>query len=153
MANILDIATYVLEQTGNVSTMKLQKLVYYSQAFCLVTTNTPLFENRIEAWANGPVVCDLYDAHRLKYVVDSSSFNRSNVADKLSESNKKTINHVVDVLGSFSGEQLSKLTHSERPWQDARLGLPAGSHSNAEITKEAIKTFYGSYECKNPVFA
>lgn len=33
MANVLDVASYILDQTGYVSTMKLQKLTFYSQAY------------------------------------------------------------------------------------------------------------------------
>ena len=32
MRDIIDVAAYILEKVGDVSTMKLQKLAYYSQA-------------------------------------------------------------------------------------------------------------------------
>ena len=51
--------------------MKLQKLVYYCQAWSLVWDDMPLFESRIEAWANGPVVLDLYYRHRGQYWIDT----------------------------------------------------------------------------------
>lgn len=51
-----NVARYILErQEGRVSTMKLQKLVYYAQAWNLVWDEKPLFNSRIEAWANGPI--------------------------------------------------------------------------------------------------
>lgn len=36
MASVFDVAAYVLEKMGPMSAMKLQKLVYYSQAWALV---------------------------------------------------------------------------------------------------------------------
>lgn len=60
MATANDVAQYVLEQSGKMTTIKLQKLVYYCQAWSLVWTESPLFDDRIEAWANGPVVPSLY---------------------------------------------------------------------------------------------
>ncbi|WP_307850044.1 MULTISPECIES: type II toxin-antitoxin system antitoxin SocA domain-containing protein [unclassified Saccharopolyspora] len=42
--------------------MKLQKLVYYSQAWHLVWDERPLFDEPVQAWANGPVVPDLTPA-------------------------------------------------------------------------------------------
>jgi hypothetical protein len=48
---------------------KLQKLVYYSQVWSLVWNERPLFNERIEAWANGPVVPDLYQLHRGSFLV------------------------------------------------------------------------------------
>ncbi len=64
MAQVADVAAYILEKCGPMTAMKLQKLVYYSQAWHLVWTEKPLFDNRIEAWANGPVVWELYDLPR-----------------------------------------------------------------------------------------
>ena len=52
--NVLDIAAYILCKQGAMTAMKLQKLVYYSQAWSLVWDDKPLFRERIEAWANGP---------------------------------------------------------------------------------------------------
>lgn len=43
MANIFDTARYILEKSGTMSTMKLQKLCYYSQAWALVWDDAPLF--------------------------------------------------------------------------------------------------------------
>ena len=43
MANVFDIAKYILEYAGPMSTMKLQKLCYYSQAWSLVWDDEELF--------------------------------------------------------------------------------------------------------------
>jgi len=64
MANVFDVARYILKHTGPVTAWKLQKLVYYSQAWSLVWDVRPLFPERIEAWANGPVCPELYAQHR-----------------------------------------------------------------------------------------
>lgn len=44
-----DVAAAILERTGPLDTFKLQKLVYYAQAWHLVWDNEPLFEEPIEA--------------------------------------------------------------------------------------------------------
>lgn len=67
MAQIADVAAYILDKCGRMTVMKLQKLTYYSQAWHLVWTEKPLFDNRIEAWANGPVVRELYNLHRGRF--------------------------------------------------------------------------------------
>ena len=51
------------------SAMKLQKLIYYSQAWSLVWDDEPLFPERIEAWINGPVVPELYERHKGEFKV------------------------------------------------------------------------------------
>lgn len=38
---IIDVATYILERTGTVTTMKLQKLAFYSQAQHLAQYGAP----------------------------------------------------------------------------------------------------------------
>ena len=69
MANVIAVAEHVLKRLGSSSTMKLQKIVYYSQAYHLVRYGQPLFSERIEAWRNGPVVRDLYDLHAHEFVI------------------------------------------------------------------------------------
>ena len=71
MATVHDVAAAILEREGPMTAMKLQKLVYYCQAWHLVWDEEPLFPERIEAWANGPVVHALYDKHRGSFTVSS----------------------------------------------------------------------------------
>lgn len=68
MASVFDVAAYILERQGPMTTWKLQKLVY-CQAWSLVWDDDVLFPEEIEAWANGPVVRELYNAHRGKRAV------------------------------------------------------------------------------------
>lgn len=60
MASVFDVARYILEKQGKMSTMKLQKLCYYSQAWSLVWDDQPLFDEEFRAWANGPVCRELF---------------------------------------------------------------------------------------------
>ena len=64
MVSAHDVAAYILKERGPLSAMKLQKLVYYSQAWSLVWDDRQLFGEAVEAWANGPVVRELYEHHR-----------------------------------------------------------------------------------------
>ena len=49
--------------------MKLQKLVYYCQAWSLAWDDVPLFDEDFPAWANGPVCPELFDLHHGKSVI------------------------------------------------------------------------------------
>lgn len=153
MADVLNVASDILSLTGEVSTMKLQKLVFYSQAYHLVRQGSLLFDDDIEAWKNGPVVHRLFNSHKGKYVVGARDLPRSANPAFLDDSEKASINHVVSVLGAYTGSELSKLTHSEQPWRNARTGLSAEESSSAVITPDAILAYYGSGDCPNPVFA
>ena len=48
---VLDVAAYILERQGRMPTTKLQKLVYYCQAWSLVWDERPLFD---EPMRHGP---------------------------------------------------------------------------------------------------
>ena len=143
MASVFDVAKYILEQTGEITSMKLQKLMYYSQAWSLVWDNKVLFDSRIEAWANGPVVPDLYYQHKGKFMVDESVFNDGDSAN-LSQSEIETINAVLSIYGTKSAQWLSELTHNEAPWKNAREGLQPGEASSREITTPALYEYYES---------
>lgn len=69
MPSAHDVAAYILRKKGEMTAMKLQKLVYYSQAWSLVWDEEPLFEEEIQAWVNGPVIPALYQAHRGQFKV------------------------------------------------------------------------------------
>jgi uncharacterized phage-associated protein len=62
MTTVFDVAKYIIEKQGSMSTMKLQKLVCYAQAWSLVWDDTPIFEQKIEAWVGSPIIKELYDA-------------------------------------------------------------------------------------------
>lgn len=71
MANVFDTAKYILEKSGKMSTMKLQKLCYYSQAWALVWDDAPLFDEDFQAWANGPVCPELFFKTKGMYSVNA----------------------------------------------------------------------------------
>ena len=141
MANVFDVAQYILKQRGPMSAMKLQKLVYYSQAWSLVWDETPLFSEKIEAWANGPVVRELFDTHKGQFLV--ASVDRGN-PNNLKDNEKETIDSVVNFYGDKSAQWLSDLTHMETPWNEARKGLADGVNCENEITLAMMHEYYSS---------
>lgn len=150
MARVNDVARYILErQGGHVSTMKLQKLVYYSQAWNLVWDEKPLFNARIEAWANGPVTRDLYGYHRGEFTATVNMFPGD--SDRLTADEKETIDTVLGAYGHLSGQQLSDLSHSERPWREAREGVADGASSTNEVSQDVMQDFYSAMQSASTV--
>lgn len=138
MANVFDVAQYILQNQGAMTTMKLQKLVYYSQAWSLVWDSKALFNDRIEAWASGPVVPNLYDAHKGKFEIESLDKGQP---DKLEGYEKDTINAVLGFYGEKSAQWLSDLSHMEKPWKEARKGKKPGENSRKEISHAATAEY------------
>ena len=97
---IFDVSSYILERLGRITAMKLQKLVYYCQAWSLVLDESPLFKENIEVWANTPVVKELYEAHRGMYNLDKNDLPSGDFS-RLDDNQKETI----DIVLSFYGEK------------------------------------------------
>lgn len=142
MATVLDVAAYILRKQGRMSTWKLQKLVYYSQAWFLVWEDTPLFEEPIQAWANGPVVRELYEKHAGKFQIAALPEGDPNA---LSADQKTCIDVVLNDYGHRSGQWLSELAHMEAPWKDARARCHCapGQHCDGIIGQDAMALYYG----------
>jgi uncharacterized phage-associated protein len=141
MAGVHDVAQYILQKTGRITAWKLQKLVYYSQAWSLVWDERPLFPERIEAWANGPVSPDLYNQHRGSFVVEKLALGNAVMLDKDAQ---ETVDAVLDHYGDKSSQWLSDLTHQEDPWRNARGKLADGERGNSIITHGAMADYYGN---------
>lgn len=144
MASVHDVAAYILRERGPMSTWKLQKLVYYSQAWHLVWEDKPLFSEPIRAWSNGPVVPKLYRTHSGRFEVDQTWAAHHGNADALTADERESVDAVLAFYGPKSGQWLSELTHRERPWKEARKGVPEGERSNRLISKAAMTEYYGS---------
>lgn len=141
MANAHDVAKYILKKKGPMTAWKLQKLVYYSQAWHLVWEDEPLFPERIEAWANGPVVRDLYNLHRGKFKV-GPNWPAGRVSN-LTKTERESIDGVLGFYGKKSGHWLSELTHQEEPWQKAREGLTPHQRGHRTIKRGWMADYYG----------
>ena len=141
MADVFDVAQYILCQQGKMTTMKLQKLVYYCQAWALVWDEKPLFPEQIQAWASGPVVPELYNVHRGEFEIDAFSLGNKN---NLKRYEKETIDSVLSYYGGKGAQWLSDLSHLENPWKQARKGKKPGENCMREISHAAMVEYYSS---------
>ena len=122
--------------------MKLQKLVYYCQAWSLAWDGEPLFDEDFQAWANGPVCQKLFDFHKGRFVVDVSLFG-SMREYAFTGTQLETLQGVLDYYGDKEPQWLSELTHKERPWRETREGVAMGEPSTKIIPKDLMQSYYG----------
>ena len=139
--SVVDVATYILERTDTITTMKLQKLAFYAQVQHLVTTGTPLFPEDFQAWRGGPVAPELYALHRGKFLIRPGELS-SGDSSALTDVERRLIDGVCSALGGMTGAELSEQTHREDPWMHAREGLVPSAPSDAVITQEAMRRYY-----------
>ena len=135
MSSVHDVAAYIIQELGPVTPPKLQKLLYYCQAWRLVCDGVPLFEDAIEARDFGPVVPEIYAIHQddrnpLHGWPQGSSAN-------LQSDEKALIGAVLGQYGTMTASQLSAMTHREDPWMRAYV-----AEHNAPIDHESLREFY-----------
>lgn len=137
------VADYFVCRTRDVgdliTNLKIQKLAYYAQAWYVARAEARLVDGEFQAWVHGPVSPELYDRFK---VYQANPISEDVVEPIFSEPISEHLAEVFEVYGAFSGLELERLTHSERPWIDARGGLPPDAPSNAVIPIQSMAAFY-----------
>lgn len=130
----------------SITPLKLQKLIYYAQAWSLALPERarPLFDEEIQAWAHGPVAESVF--HEYKHA-GWDALPAPDEVPEIAEEDAAHLAEILSVFGEFSAKHLERMTHNEDPWLDARGNLPAEARSNAVISKEHMADYYrGLYE-------
>lgn len=129
-----------------ISNKKMQKLLYYAQAWHLVLSpkNDKLFKDQFEAWIHGPAIPSVYGIFK-KYVHNSidTAPDSTLIDSNLSDDEKMLIEGIWKVYGIYDANYLELLTHNEDPWQRARQRVEVYEPSNAVISTESMLKFYG----------
>lgn len=163
MADIKDIAQYTimrLLQNGNtICHLKLQKILYYLQAWYLVYFNHKLlFEDAPEAWVNGPVYRVIYDIYKDKGMYNQFSMDtiipkgeaettfisRIMAAMKLTSDDLAFIEAIYRHYGAMPHDYLVYLTHSQLPWNEARKGLQPFEYTDQKISFDIMYSYYSA---------
>jgi uncharacterized phage-associated protein len=122
-----------------ITNQKLQKLLYYAQAWHLALYNRPMFPEEFQAWIHGPVEPTSYAAYA------SSGHGPIASANAIWSLPAKSLKHIEDVFESYgrlSAFDLERLACSEPPWVAARNGLAPDEPSDSIVKKEAMSEFY-----------
>lgn len=141
-ASVHDVAAYLLQYFNHpITTMKLQKLAFFSQGWSLGLIDEPLFPEKFQAWRHGPVCYELYNRHRGQYFISDWEGN----PDNLDEYQKRLIDGVLQNYGALSGSDLSELTHEQgTPWARTRSdkGLRDGAWADTVIDNDVIQRYF-----------
>lgn len=145
MSKLMDTAYTVLSYGRIMTTMKMEKLVYYSQARSLAVRGSALFPEDFQAWTNGPVCPDLFRVHKGMYVITLEDFQQRVPAARLLEGEDlRIVEKVMEKLGGYDGRALSELTHKESPWKNARGDAKSYEPGKTIITKQAMRSYYSA---------
>lgn len=170
--NIQDIARYIglsmLSKGLSISPLKLQKILYYTQAWHMVFfgRENQLFNSIPQAWVNGPVYPDVYYRYKDMVpgmcdhlrpenfgVLENDDINETlkTLAEKISLSSEqfRLIESVINLYGSKTQNQLILYTHSELPWCEKREGLLPYEKSTKPISLDTMYSYYKERHDRN----
>lgn len=136
---------YIFEKLQEVTPLALQKLLYYAQGIYMSVYDSPFFEEDCAAWQHGPVyekVYYLFRDFRYNPIEDNRFVLFAGKEKKLSDKERKVLDLVTETFGQYSGKVLETITHSERPWKEARKGYGICESSHVMIEKEEIKKYF-----------
>lgn len=123
MAKAMDVANFFIDMASKdmnsdlMTNLRLQKLLYFSQAWCLARYHKPLFPEDFTAWQFGPIVRNVYDQF--------NSYGRNPIKEKNGayDSESFTDNELsvlIDVLsyyGKYATSSLVDMSHKTDPWR------------------------------------
>ncbi|HEU0054226.1 MAG TPA: type II toxin-antitoxin system antitoxin SocA domain-containing protein [Longimicrobium sp.] len=124
------------EPVGN---LKLQRLLYYAQAWHLGRFGAPLFPEPVEAWLTGPVVPTVF--HRFRpHGVHPLPPTRA-VVDLPPETAAFLDGIARDYL-EIDEYELDRMTCAEAPWQRARRATGEGDDVRPALSEAEMRAFF-----------
>lgn len=146
---VVDFVIYRLISDG-LTHLKLQKILYYIEAWYQGIYKTSIIENDFEAWVHGPVCREVFDRFKQNkglYTLFSNSdieLTEQQIENYFSNypQQREHILEVLNIYGGYTGNQLEQLTHQEAPWINARSGIPSNHVSCNIISKKDMQDYY-----------
>ena len=137
-----------------ITPLKLQKVLYYVQAWHLVFfEGNPLFKDEPEAWVNGPVYRRIYNKFKKQWFEDASlsicakdqaeaKMHRILQSLELDNDQEEYLFAVLQKYGTLEAKRLVYLTHAEDPWNLAREGYGPFDRCEKRISHESMLKYY-----------
>lgn len=143
----LEIANFFLvfaNETGEVVTnLKLQKLIYYAQAWYLANFKSPLFKEDFQAWVHGPVVPELYQMFKEKGSMPiATKLKAEDIETQIDKDTLTFLKEVAKLYMPFGAYELEMMTHQEYPWKIARGDCRPDQVCKNIIAKSTMQKYY-----------
>lgn len=137
--NALDVAKYFLYKANKdgelITNLKLQKLLYYAQAWYLVNYGEPLFHDEIKAWKFGPAIESVYHQYKKFRHTPIIYKNKENIEQKIPTDVREFLDEFYNVYISYSAVELLQFTHNDDPWKEA-------FESSTSINIDQMRKYY-----------
>jgi len=130
------------EAGDDMTHFKLQKMLYYAQAWYLAMHDEALFDHPFEGWVHGPVCREVYERFRHLGWNPISADAAVSDANAFDEDVHEFLDEVWEVYGQYSAAKLEQMTHQEEPWIEARHGCAAGIPGHTPLSENTMRSFY-----------
>lgn len=149
MENVTDVASYI-KSKGNFTNKKVHKIMYYAYALFLVKYNdkysndmSKLFDGVFLAFPDGPRETHIY-IRELKIkngLKDNLKLDNKEMFLK-EKQNEKFLDHVIEIYGKYSEEELEDMVKREEPWKSTYK-----YHENIKTIKDKkiFRYYYKKY--------
>ena len=152
MNSIHDIADYIIlrvkseDKNASLINLKLQKLLYYVQAWSYGINKKSMFTGDFEAWIHGPVNREISNRFNpTKYLY--SEINLEDCRNKdvaLSVEDTEFVDFILENYLKYSGAELERLSHTEMPWIKTRGDLGVNERCDEIIPSALMTEYYGT---------
>lgn len=120
--SVMDVSKYVIrysnEKNYGITNLRLQKILYFIQAYFLKIKDEPCFKEDMEAWDFGPVVPCVYQKYKKFGAGQIPDYTKPVNCFKKEKDHIEIINGVIDLLASYQTYELVEITHHQSPWLD-----------------------------------
>ena len=144
-SKIDQIANYIITHIGEVTPLALEKLLAFSNGVNYALNGKQLIFEESQAWAIGPVYPRMYNKYKkygYKPIDDGIYSTHGCMLSKLSADEIKAIDLVIDTFGLYSPKTLERISHSQEPWLEKRIGYKEDEAGREVIEEDSIKRFY-----------
>ena len=125
------------ESEDYMTNLRLNKLMYFAQAWSLVLRNKPLFHEPIEAWPLGPVIPSVYHKYKNYGKSQITTLDPRFQLQLLDAEEQQILFATMAYYGEYSTHGLVDLSHEEgSPWT-----LACGAN-NAVIQADDMRAFF-----------
>ena len=129
-------------ESGDLIThLKVQKLLYYAEAWTQTLVNEELFAEKLEAWAHGPVVPEIFQEFR-EHGWNPLPVPNQEKIPVISPQAEEVLQQVFDTYGDLPAKTLEDMTHKDEPYIKARGNLSGEERCDVVIPKNEIQNFF-----------
>ena len=149
MIDYKTLANYIImkcnKDNKEISNLKLQKMVFYCQAYHIAKYREQLIDNKFEAWKHGAVLPALYNDYSYLGYNNKQKYEKKeydNIRSDLGEYLTGFLDKIINEFSDMTASEIRELNHSEEPWKEARRGYEPDDSCNEIIKEDTIYKYY-----------